>query len=109
MTTFDAREKAFEDKFAHDANRQFEALARRNRLTGRWACELLGLTGGEAAAYVKAVSGLFLADGKSDQVFLKIKTDFAQHDIQMSDADLIRTMADHLKQVMHEPAQDGRS
>ena len=34
MTTFDDRENAFENKFAHDAETAFRILARRNRLLG---------------------------------------------------------------------------
>src|SRR3546814_1021932 len=34
MTTFDNREKAFEEKFAHDAEITFRIAARRNRLLG---------------------------------------------------------------------------
>ena len=34
MTTFDNREKAFEDKFAYDAETAFRIAARRNRLLG---------------------------------------------------------------------------
>jgi hypothetical protein len=34
MTTFDDRENAFEAKFAHDAEMQFKAEARRNKLLG---------------------------------------------------------------------------
>lgn len=48
MTTFDSREKGFEDKFAHDAELQFKIRARRNKLVGLWAAEKMGL-GGEAA------------------------------------------------------------
>jgi len=32
MSTFDDRENAFENKFAHDAEMQFKAEARRNML-----------------------------------------------------------------------------
>ncbi|NDH02760.1 MAG: DUF1476 domain-containing protein, partial [Marivivens sp.] len=51
MSTFDDREKAFEDKFAHDAEMQFKAEARRNKLLGLWAAELLGKSGEDANAY----------------------------------------------------------
>ena len=51
MTTFDDRERAFETKFAHDADMQFRAEARRNKLTGLWAAELMGKTGDDAAAW----------------------------------------------------------
>lgn len=45
MTTFDDRENAFEAKYAHDAEMQFKADARRNKLLGLWAAELMGKTG----------------------------------------------------------------
>ena len=48
MTTFDDRETAFESKFAHDADMQFRAEARRNKLAGLWAAGLLGKSGDEA-------------------------------------------------------------
>lgn len=99
MTTFDAREKAFEDKFVHDSNRSFQALARRNRLTGEWAVEKLGLSGEKAEDYVKTVCRLQLADGKSDQIFLKVKSDFAEHHVEISDEDIIKTMSDYLKPI----------
>ena len=44
MTTFDKREDAFEKKFAHDAELRFKAEARRNRLLGTWAADLLGIS-----------------------------------------------------------------
>jgi hypothetical protein len=37
MTTFDKREKGFENKFAHDEELRFKATARRNKLLGLWA------------------------------------------------------------------------
>ena len=55
MTTFDERENAFEAKYAHDADMQFKADARRNKLLGLWAAELMGLSGEAAANYAKEV------------------------------------------------------
>ena len=45
MTSFDDREKAYEKKFAHDAELEFKASARRNKLLGVWAAEKMGMTG----------------------------------------------------------------
>ncbi len=55
MTTFDDREKAFENKFAHDAELKFKAEARRNKRLGLWAADLLGHQGDAAEAYAKSV------------------------------------------------------
>ena len=51
MTTFSDREKAFEDKYKHDQELQFKVEARRNKLLGLWAAELMGLAGADAQAY----------------------------------------------------------
>ena len=51
MSGFDKREEGFESKFAHDADLRFKAEARRNKLVGAWAAELMGLSGDEAEAY----------------------------------------------------------
>ena len=48
MSAFDDREKGFEKKFAHDQELQFKAEARRNKLLGLWAAELMGITGTDA-------------------------------------------------------------
>ena len=47
MSGFDDRERAFENKFAHDADMQFKSEARRNKLVGLWAAGLsfVGLPG----------------------------------------------------------------
>ena len=55
MTTFDERESAFENKFAHDAEMEFKAEAIRNKLVAYWAAELLGKSPMEAAEYAKAI------------------------------------------------------
>ncbi|HEU5019701.1 MAG TPA: DUF1476 domain-containing protein, partial [Pseudolabrys sp.] len=54
-TTFDRREEGFEKKFAHDEELRFKAFARRNKLLGLWAADLLGKSGSEADAYAKEV------------------------------------------------------
>ena len=69
MTTFDDRENAFEAKFAHDADMQFKAVARRNKLVGLWAAGLLGKSGDAAAAYaVEVVKSDFEEAGHEDVV-----------------------------------------
>jgi len=69
MTTFDEREKAFENKFAHDLEMQFRANARRNRLVGHWAATLLGKTGDDAVRYaLDVVKADFQEPGPNDVV-----------------------------------------
>lgn len=75
MTTFDDRENAFESKFAHDSEMQFRAEARRNKLLGLWAAELMGKTGDAAAAYAMEVVNSDFEEAGSEDVVRKVAAD----------------------------------
>ena len=75
MSTFDDREKAFEDKFAHDAEMRFKAEARRNKLLGLWAAELLGKSGEDANAYAAGVVKADLQESGDEDVYRKVAAD----------------------------------
>lgn len=75
MSTFDEREATFEKKFAHDAEMQFKAEARRNKLLGLWAAGLMGKQGDEAAAYALTVVSADLAEPGDEDVFRKVLAD----------------------------------
>lgn len=75
MTTFDDRENAFENKFAHDAEMQFRAEARRNKLVGLWAAELMGLSGEEAVAYARSVVEADFEEAGIEDVVRKLVSD----------------------------------
>lgn len=75
MSTFDDRENAFENKFAHDAEMQFKADARTNKLLGLWAAGLLGKEGDEAEAYAKEVVKADFEEAGHEDVYRKLFTD----------------------------------
>ena len=77
MTTFNDRENAFENKFAHDAEMQFKAEARRNKLVGLWAAELLGKSGDDAADYAISVVMADLEEAGIEDVVRKVAADLA--------------------------------
>ena len=77
MTTFDDREHAFEAKFAHDADMQFRAEARRNKLLGLWAAELMGKSGDDAAAYALEVVNADFEEAGYEDVIRKVTADLA--------------------------------
>ena len=68
MTTFDKREEGFEKQFAHDEELRFKANARRNKLLGLWAAELMGLKGEAASNYAvkKDVKFIWLSEHWKD-------------------------------------------
>ncbi|MEP5154221.1 DUF1476 domain-containing protein [Planktotalea sp.] len=75
MSTFNDRADAFESKFAHDADMQFKADARRNKLTGLWAAELLGKSAEEAAEYAKEVIKSDFEEAGHEDVVRKVAAD----------------------------------
>lgn len=77
MTTFDKREEGFEKKFAHDEELKFKAYARRNKLLGLWAAEILGKSGPDAEAYAKEVVLADFEEAGDDDVARKVIGDLA--------------------------------
>jgi hypothetical protein len=60
MPTFDDRRDAYEQRFAHDEDLRFKAMARRNTLFGLWAAQKGVVAALKAAAGVTAlVSGVY--------------------------------------------------
>lgn len=94
MTTFDKREEAFEQQFAHDEELRFKATARRNKLFGLWAAEKLGLSGAEADSYaLSVVMSAFENTGERD-VGHKIRKDFDAKGVVQSDHQIARQMTE---------------
>jgi hypothetical protein len=103
MTTFDDRENAFENKFAHDADLQFRAEARRNKLLGLWAAGLLGKSGEDAAAYAKDVVASDFEEAGDEDVFRKIAADLgARADAATIRAQMVALMTEAQRQIMTE-------
>jgi hypothetical protein len=88
MTTFDDRERAFENQFAHDAELQFRIVARRNRLVGQWAAERMGLTPEEADAYAKSVVQADFEEVGDEDVIRKLVADLTAAGVEASDAEV---------------------
>ena len=96
MSQFKDRENAFENKFAHDAEMQFKAMARRNKLLGLWAAELMGMQGDEAADYAKAVVKADFEEAGDEDVYRKVKGDLDAKQIDVSEHRVRKAMEDLL-------------
>lgn len=86
MTTFDDREKAFENMFAHDQEMQFRIQARRNRLLGEWAAVRMGLTPEETDAYAKSVVQADFEEAGDEDVIRKLVGDMTQAGVDIDEA-----------------------
>ena len=96
MSNMNDREKGFENKFAHDAELKFKAEARRNKLLGLWAAELMGKTGDDADAYAKTVVLADFEEVGDEDVFRKIRGDFDAAGVEQSDHQIRRQMLELL-------------
>ena len=94
MTTFDKREDAFEQQFAHDEELRFKATARRNKLLGLWAAEKFGLSGAEAETYAKSVVVADFEEAGDHDVMHKIRKDFDAKGVVQSDHQISRVMTE---------------
>jgi hypothetical protein len=94
MTTFDKREEAFEQKFAHDEELRFKATARRNKLLGLWAAEKLGLRGAEADSYALSIVMSAIEDTGGPDITSKIRKDFDAKGVAQSDHQIGRVMTE---------------
>ena len=72
------RKKSFENKFAHDAELQFKVEARRNRLLGEWAGELLGKSGDDLKAYATEVVKSDFEEAGDADVMRKVSGDLGE-------------------------------
>jgi hypothetical protein len=86
MTTFDDREQAFENKFAHDQEMAFRITARRNRLLGQWAANLMNLTAAEADSYAKSVVQADFEEAGDEDVIRKLLGDLTTAGVDIDDA-----------------------
>lgn len=93
MSSFDDRERAEEAKYALDQETQFKVLARRNKLLGLWAADLMGLMGDDADAYAKTVVLSDLEEAGEEDVFRKVRGDFDTAGIDRTDARIREQMA----------------
>ncbi len=106
MTTFDDRERAFEEKFKHDQDLQFRVENRRNKLLGLWIADMLGKSGTDAEDYAKEVVVADFDEPGIEDVIRKVTADLESHQVDLSEHRLRKKMEElqdvAKKQVMEE-------
>lgn len=104
MPNFDDREKGFERKFALDQELEFKATARRNRLLGEWAANLMGLE--NVADYAKAVVKSDFEQPGDEDVLNKVLGDLKGAGLTTGEGEVRRKM-DELLAVAREQVRAG--
>ena len=95
----DDRGKAFESKWAHDAELRFKVEARRNRLLGAWAAAKKGLSGDAAEQFILDVIAADFQEAGDEDVFRKLRSDL---DASVSDAVIREKMRECLNAAVAE-------
>jgi hypothetical protein len=106
MSGFDDREKTFESKWAHDEELAFRVMARRNKLLGLWAAELMGLTAGTAEDYAKEVVSADFQEAGEEDVYRKVKGDLDAKGLDVSEHHLRKRMRDLLEDAYAQVTQE---
>ncbi len=101
MTTFDDRQKGFENKYKHDEELKFKVIARRNKLLGEWAGRQLGLAGAELDAYAKSVVMSDFDKPGDDDVMEKVAADLKAKGVAVA-AGVVRAEMEKLIAVAKE-------
>lgn len=97
MSSFDERGNAQETKFVLDAAQEFKAEAKRNKALGHWAAGLLGKSEAEADKYALEVIKADMEEVGDDDVFRKLRDDFASANCEITDEAIRERMAIELK------------
>lgn len=101
MTSFDDRERAAEAKFALDSETQFRVTARRNKLAGLWAAQLLGKSGDAAETYAREVIRADFEEAGDEDVIRKLAADLGARASESEiRARLVELEAEARKQIL---------
>lgn len=106
MSGFDDREKGFEAKYGREEELRFKVAARRNKLLGLWAAELMGLEGDNAEAYAKEVVVADLEEPGDEDVIRKVLGDFETRGVA-ADEHKIRARLDAAMAEAREQIESG--
>ncbi len=107
MSSFDDREKGFENKFVHDQELEFKAVVRRNKLLGLWASKQLGLDGDAADSYAKEVVKSDFEEAGDEDVFRKVRADFDAKAVDLSDHQIRRRMDELMAEARRQVKEEG--
>jgi hypothetical protein len=84
MTLFDDKEKAAENKYAHDKELEFKVHARAHKLLGLWAAEKMG-KGAQAQEYANSLITENISKTALHSLVERIKNDLLIHEIDLTD------------------------
>ena len=87
-TTFDSRERSYENKFAHDQETEFKILARASYLLGLWAAGKIQLAVDAAEGYAQSIVEKVAQKDSKLSVKEQLHTDFSKAGIEIGIKDI---------------------
>lgn len=103
MITLQDRARALEDRFAHEEAAQFRAAARRNKLIGLWAGQLLGKP--NPIAYAEEFAAWAVEHREDNELTARLRGEFAAAALVLDEQDL----ATRMQQMLLETLADMRA
>ena len=85
---FTEREKSFEKKFARDEELQFKVQARSNKYIAEFVSQKLNMKEDEKKKYVQEIIKADMEESGTEDVFRKIKKDFAKVSVIIDDKEI---------------------
>ena len=92
MNTFDEREKAFEAKFNQDEFLKFKLTAKRNKLLGEWASQVLQKENPQE--YIKEVRESDLEKPGDEDIIEKLLKDFSTNNQEITREELLQKFSE---------------
>ena len=91
-----------EKDHTHRHETDFRVTARRNKLLGFWAAELMNIRGPAAEAYAKQVVSADLDEPGDEDVLRKVLGDFGRHGVSLSRENVRKKMDELLAEARHQ-------
>ncbi len=98
MTNLDNREKAFENKFAHEEEVKFKTLSRKRKLLGLWAAESMGLSEEESLNYAISIVQLGIENSNPAAYINKIINDMNTKGLSITESE-VRLKSDEFEEL----------
>jgi hypothetical protein len=107
MNIFNEREKAFEDKFAHDAELEFRAAAHTAHLFGLWVAKRLALKSIEAEAYAQKMATAVIRPNSYDFLITQAEKDLKAKNITL-DHHQLEQQFEYLRMIARKEIVDSK-
>jgi hypothetical protein len=103
MSTFDDRERGYENRFAHEQETEFKMRAKRDKKIGLWAAEKMHLNDDDADDYASEVVDSDVG-GNYETVLAKVLHDLRDAGVDVSEEE-VKTEMDRLLNLVREESR----